>query len=294
MRIGIDLGGTNLAYGLVDDQGAIVKRGNYPLQSYQTEYIVDLMLSIYNEYVADYEVEQIGIGVPGIVSQRDGVVITCVNLGWKQVPLMAQLSKKISCPITIGNDANAACVAETRFGSMRGYSDTVLLTLGTGVGSGLIAGGKLLTGRHGAGAEYGHVIVSEQGALCNCGNRGCLETFASATAIIRQYNTLYGDKVVADAKTVFDRYLEGDQNAIDTINWFSKYLAVGIVNLYNIFSPDVVALGGGVSKAFDIFAPLVRREIEQRIFCHDIAYGELVRAELDDAGIIGAAFLSDF
>lgn len=295
MRIGIDLGGTNLAYGLVDDVGQIVKRGSTRLGDYEPSVIADNMLKIYREYAAEYEITTLGIGVPGIVSQEDGVVITCVNLNWKMVPLATYLRSRIKCDIVIGNDANAACVGETLFGGMKGYQNAILLTLGTGVGGGVIAGGKLLTGYQGAGAELGHMIIDGQGQRCNCGNIGCLETFISATALIKDYNRRMLTDHVDNAKAVFDRYVMGQVEAQQTVDEFVDRFATGIINLYNIFAPEIIAIGGGVSLAFDLFKDQLESQIDARLFSKDIVYGKIVRANLhNDAGIIGAAYLDQF
>lgn len=295
MRLGIDLGGTNLAYGLVDDKGHIVKRGAVELTDYDPVAIASIMVDIYESYSETNDIKTVGIGVPGVVSAEEGVVITCVNLKWKMVPLVTYLKGRIKAKIVIGNDANAACIGEVLFGGMKGYENAILLTLGTGVGGGVITGGRLLTGYQGAGGELGHMIIGGEGNRCNCGNVGCFETYVSASAIIRHYNSLAGKKIVKNAKEVFDKYIEGDILSKQVIDWFCHYFAIGIVNLYNIFAPEVIAIGGGVSQAFPIFCNQLIEEISRRAFSKDILYGKIVTAELlNDAGIIGAAYLDKY
>jgi glucokinase len=204
------------------------------------------------------------------------------------------LQEQIKVPIVVGNDANAACIGEVAFGGMKGYQDAILLTLGTGLGGGVVAGGKLLLGHQGAGTEIGHMIIAGGEATCNCGNKGCFETFVSATALIRKYNELSPTHVI-DAKSVFDRLENGDDVADQVVDWFCEHFAIGIVNLYNIFAPEVIALGGGVAKAFPKFEQRLQHAINNRLFTNDLIYGKIVEAELgNDAGIIGAAYLADY
>ncbi len=296
MRIGIDLGGTNLAYGLVDDSGKLVDRGAVKITDKSPNVIARQMMAIYQSYIdKDYDIQSVGIGVPGPVLKDEGVIIQLVNLGWYNVPLVEQLKEVIQCPIAIGNDADAACVGESLFGAMKGHQNAVLLTLGTGVGSGIISNGKILTGFNGSGTELGHLLIDSVGDPCSCGNTGCLETYASASAIVRQYNRLCPESAVTEAKEVFDRYSEGEKAAKDAIYWFAKHLAIGIVNVYNVFAPEIIAIGGGVSKAFDVFYDILMDNVNERVFSKDITYGEIVPATLgNDAGIIGAAFLDKF
>lgn len=295
MRLGFDLGGTNLAYGVVNSQGELVLKDSYALTDKSPEAIVALMAKAYEEAVLKYPIELVGIGVPGIVSQKEGIVVKLVNLGWQQVPLVALLSEVIKVPIVVGNDANAACIAEVLFGGMAGYEDAMLLTLGTGLGGGVITGGKLLLGAHGAGGELGHMVIGSHRYACNCGRTGCLETFASATALIQQYNYLNPESPVHEAKSVFDRLENGDTFADQTVEWFCDHFATGIVNFYNLFAPEIIAIGGGVAKAFPLFEARLKHMVQSRLFTEDIQYGKIVAAQLgNDAGIIGAAYLDAF
>lgn len=295
MRLGFDLGGTNLAYGIVNEQGTLLFKEGIPLVDKHPEAIVALMVQVYQEMSKQYEIEKVGIGVPGIVSQREGVVVILVNLHWRMVPLVEMLQAHISVPIQVGNDANAACIAEVLFGGMAGYQDAMLLTLGTGLGGGVITGGKLLLGSHGAGGELGHMVVAANDYNCNCGCNGCLETFASATALIKKYNTLNPEMPVTEAKSVFDRLQNGDALAEETVDWFCEHFAIGIVNFYNLFAPEIIAIGGGVAKAFPVFEARLKHKVQNRLFSKDIHYGTIVAATLgNDAGIIGAAYLDAF
>lgn len=295
MRLGFDLGGTNLAYGAVDAKGTLLEKGSVALTDITPEAIVKLMVDIFQDLDPRHHFKKVGIGVPGIVSQKEGVVVKLVNLHWVLVPLVDMLQEKIALPISVGNDANAACIAEVLFGGMAGYQDAILLTLGTGLGGGVISGGKLLLGHQGAGSELGHMVVGANDVDCNCGRNGCIETFVSATALVRHYNLLNSESPVHDAKSVFDRLSNGDEAADQTLNWFCDHFATGIVNLYNIFAPEVIAIGGGVAKAFPQFESRLNHMVQSRVFSKDIAYGKIVEATLgNDAGIIGAAYLDAF
>lgn len=295
MRLGFDLGGTNLAYGIVDDQGNLVEKAGVALMDKSPEAIVELMVKAYKAMAQKYTIERVGIGVPGIVSQKEGVVVILVNLHWRMVPLVKMLEAHIPVPIQVGNDANAACIAEVLFGGMAGYQDAMLLTLGTGLGGGVITGGKLLLGSQGAGGELGHMVVAPNDYSCNCGCNGCLETFASATALIKKYNALNPESPVHEAKSVFDRMQNGDTLADQTVDWFCEHFAIGIVNFYNLFAPEIIAIGGGVAKAFPLFEARLKHKVQARLFSDNIHYGQVVAATLgNDAGIIGAAYLDAF
>ncbi len=293
MRLGIDLGGTNIAYGVVTDDGKMVRSEQEALTSVLFSDVVAVICQIYQTFSTIYDLKVVGLGVPGIVADARGDDVTCVNLAWHNVALYSALKRHIKCRLAIANDANCACLGEFLFGSLTGQSNAALLTLGTGVGSGLIVNGQLLSGRNGA-AELGHMIIADDGWRCNCGNTGCLETFASAGALKRYYNYL-SDRSVSSAEQVFECFRQSDQAAIETVNWFCEHLAVAIVNLYNTFAPTVISLSGGVSKSFDDFSgPLVTAVARRRLH-KNMPYGKIVRATLNEqSAVSGAAFLLDY
>ncbi|KPU26959.1 glucokinase [Caloranaerobacter sp. TR13] len=315
MYIGIDIGGTAIKAGIVDKNGDIVykkqidtkaKRGYLEVE----KDIIELIKGLIN--IAEdkgNKVKSIGIGVPGVADPEGNKVIYCPNLGWANVPLGENLKKEFEFPIYIENDATVAGIAESIKGVTKGYENSIFITLGTGVGGGIILSGKVYSGAHGIGSEIGHMIVGENFYDCNCGNNGCLETFSSATAIIKyakklikegQYETTLMKKVNDDlmklnSKIIFDSAKEGDQLANEVVDRMVKYLGIGIANLINILDPDVVAIGGGVSKAGIFLLEKIKREVSKYVLYKEAKHAEIFLAELgNDAGIIGAALLSEY
>ncbi len=312
MLVGIDLGGTTVKAGLVDSEGRICIRSsidtgtgrNYRLIIKDMQNQVEKLIDDYGISMDD--IESIGIGAPGLVNGRTGYIIYCPNLFWKSVPLGVIFQQHFNKPIYMENDATAAGLAESLFGSTKGASDSVLLTIGTGIGSGVIINHKVYSGSHFAGSEIGHMIVGDNFYTCNCGNNGCLETFVSAAAIIKYViYRLERDGINSDipgkaggrieninARMIFDAAKKGDRLGIETVTRMIKYLSIGIINIINILDPEIIAIGGGVSGAGDYLIEWLRAEVGKRFFTSDIKYGEIVPAQLgNEAGILGAAFL---
>ncbi|ADD03006.1 glucokinase, ROK family [Thermoanaerobacter mathranii subsp. mathranii str. A3] len=311
MRIGVDLGGTNIAVGLVDDEGRIVATGSRPTKperGYEAvaKDIAEIALELINRTNTDIkEIKSMGIGVPGVADSEKGIVIRAVNLFWTKVPLAKEIKKYIDLPIYMDNDANVAALAEAVFGAGRGSKSSVTITLGTGVGSGFVLDGKIYNGAHHFAPEIGHIVIGDNGIRCNCGKIGCLETYASATALIREGkraakkdpNSLIlkfanGDIESITAKNVIDAAKQYDEEAIKIFNDYVKYLAIGIVNVINMFDPEVIILGGGVANAGDFLIKPLKKEVAENILFKDLPYADIRKAELgNDAGIIGAAIL---
>ncbi|MBI9013957.1 MAG: ROK family glucokinase [Clostridiales bacterium] len=304
MLIGIDLGGTNIAAGLVTNEGKLVFKKSLPTNAERPaqELIKDIYLLIDElRNSTDETVEAVGIGIPGLVNKDMSVVLACANLHWNHVRLMDGL-KNLNLPIAIDNDANVAAYAEYKIGSLKGVSNSIMVTLGTGVGSGIIIDDREVRGGHGIGTELGHMIIGDNFYDCNCGSNGCLETFASATAIIKYAEHLIEttelpsklrdlDKITA--KDVLDLSKDNDVIAIETFERFIKYLARGIVNIQLILDPERIALGGGVSGAGDYLLNRLTKEIDKQYFLSEFSSTEIVISELgNDAGIIGAALLA--
>lgn len=314
MRIGVDLGGTNIKVGAVDKNGKIivqntrptlVKRGVEPILRDIVEQIEEI-LEKSNKELKD--VKSIGVGVPGLVEKKTGHVIYITNMFWQDIPLGEMLREYFKIPVFVDNDATVAGLAEKIAGSTKGIENSIFITLGTGVGGGLILNGKVYSGSHGWGSEIGHTIVGENFYDCNCGQNGCLETFASATAIIKYtikrieegvkdtliLEMVHGDLEKIDGKTIIEATKKGDPLGKEVFDRFIKYLAIGIINLYNTLDPERIAIGGGLSKAGEFMLTALREEVEKRFFSKKVSYGEILLAELgNDAGIIGAAFLGD-
>ncbi|WP_291633775.1 ROK family protein [Clostridium sp.] len=311
MRIGIDLGGTNIVVGIVTNEGQIIIKKSKPTLASRGEILIieDMVNLIHKTLeVSGYcmeDIDMIGIGVPGVIDYDSGIIKASVNLGWKNVDINKILKEKTGKKILIDNDANAAAGGEYLFGIMKNKLNSVFLTLGTGVGGGIILNGKLHRGKNGSAAEIGHMIVGENFYNCACGNNGCFETFASATAIIKYAKKLINendqDTVILrkinnleeiDAKIIFDCAKQGDKLSVLVVERFVKYFAIGICNIMNILDVEMIGIGGGVSAAGGFFMELLKRDIKKYQLFKDAPVCNIKIAALgNDAGIIGAAML---
>lgn len=320
IRLGVDLGGTNIAVGAVDEDYRIIHKDSLPTGATRpAEEIVADIAKLCRQVVADAnltlaDVAAIGIAAPGTADSSSGVVEYANNLPFRHFPIAALLREQMggSVPVYVENDANAAAWGEAIAGAAKGAADSVMVTLGTGVGGGIIINGKLFTGCNGAGAELGHMVIVKDGVPCSCGRRGCWEAYSSATALIRMTNekieacaadsrhTVMTDLVRAKGRTTgrtaFDGMRAGDAAATEVVQSYISYLACGIVNLINIFQPEIISIGGGISGEGQALLDLLLPEIASQ------SYGagavtttkspKLCIAKLgNDAGIIGAAVL---
>jgi len=309
-NLGIDIGGTNLRAGIVDTNGKILARSSKKLDENKSVekmiYDIEILLSVLlkNLNISNCNLNSIGVGIPGIV-KKNGLV-KCINLGWNDSDFIGKLKEKMPLHnFKVENDATAAALGEAKFGSMANKSVAVMYTIGTGVGGGIIVDQKICSGSHNIGSEIGHIVVGDNFYNCNCGNNGCLETFCSATAITNYvkncikdgYNTSIYDIVDGDlskinAEIVFTAYRINDELAVNAVKRFIKYLSIGIAGIVNILDPDVISIGGGVSKSSDIFLPFLKEEVRKYIIYKDEEFCDIVCAALgSDAGIIGAASL---
>ena len=313
MYIGIDLGGTNIAAGIVNEFGKVLlkksistRKERFPEEIVKD--IIKIVESLIEEsFFSKVDILGLGIGIPG-VADEEGVVTTCVNLNWHNVPLKKPVEDALGIPVFIGNDGNLAALAEYRLGIMKDFETGVFITLGTGVGGGIIIDGKIISGRRNIGGEIGHMIVGENFYTCNCGRNGCLETFASSTAIIKYVTHLIssgeksclmeiveGDISKIDGKTVFKCAQQGDEVSLKAINRFIKYLSIGIVNIILMISPDIFAIGGGLSEGGEFFIDDLKKQVNKMIYFEMIPAPKIEIATLkNDAGIIGAGFLAEF
>ena len=306
--IGIDVGGTNLKAGLVREDGQILAVERTPLAFENPEQFARTLAQLGESVlrqagVPASEVVSAGIGIPGAVAGGD-ILYTC-NIPLRDVPLSRLFRQYLDVPVLLENDANCAAVGEWLCGAGRGTQQFIVVTLGTGVGGGLILNGKLYSGS-GMVGEVGHMVIQHGGAPCNCGRRGCWEAYAAATGLIRMtreameahpeslLHTVAAQNGCVEGRTAFDAAVQGDETALGLCRDYVSYLAAGVTNLINILQPEAVAIGGGVAAAPDglLLTPL--REIVERE-CYPRHTGQLpriVRAELgNDAGIIGAALL---
>ncbi len=309
--IGIDLGGTNIKVGVVSAQGRILAECStktMPERPYQ-ELVKDMSLCISHILqqtgLTVDDIVSVGIGIPGVADQHKGSVIFCTNLGWRDVPLREELQKYIPKPVYIDNDATVAGYAESISGVSRGCSCSVFLTLGTGLGAGIIINGRPWSGAHGVGSEIGHMTMVVDGVPCTCGNDGCVERYCSATAIIRMakqaclgypdcdmMQRVKGDMNRINAKTVIDSAKAGDPVAMRVFDRYCKYLAIAVNNITAFLDPEMIVLGGGVSTAGDFLLNNVRNQLPRYLMYKTLPSPELCLAQLgNEAGIIGAALL---
>lgn len=312
MYIGIDLGGTNIAGGLVDDSGTLLFNYSMPTEAakgYQhvLEGIANVMATLKQEATNRQGVILgVGIGVPGLADDFSGVVYECVNLLWKSpVTLRADLKELTGYDVHIGNDASVAAVAEFRVGALRQVRNGVLVTLGTGVGGGLIVNGQPFSGSHGVGSEIGHMVVAPGEYRCNCGRMGCLETYASATALIKlsqmalqsgEVSEYFIEKGIEseriEAKDVIEGAKANDPFCLRIFNTMVTHLTIGLINLVTVIDPEIVVLGGGVSKAGHFLIEALEIALEkERIFRAAPKFEIKIAEAGNDAGIIGAAML---
>jgi ROK family protein len=309
---GIDLGGTFVKCGIVDEEGNILCKDKIPTGKDRpypaiAADMADLVLRLADRVgVSRAELKAIGIGAPGTIDSQNGVIVYSNNISWKNVPLCRELREALSLPVYITNDANAAALGENFCGAGKKYSSMILVTLGTGVGGGIVIDGKLFEGNRSAGAEIGHEVIRVGGAKCTCGRRGCFEAYASATALISQTKRMMerhpdsalwsvaGTLENVDGKTAFDAMRAGDKHAKRVVSEYIRYLAEGITNLANVFRPEAVLLGGGVCAEGDALLKPLKRRVKRLLFGgSDYAPVEICVAGLkNDAGICGAARLA--
>lgn len=306
--IGIDVGGTNLKAGLVNDQGEILTSERTPLHFQGPEAFAETLACLSKAVLkkagmTEKDIAYVGMGIPGAVS--GGKILYTANIPMRDVPLEDLFRKHLDLPVLLGNDADCAAAGEFLCGAGQGSRDFIILTLGTGVGGGIILGGKLQTGM-GCGGEVGHMVIEHNGVPCNCGRRGCWEAYASATGLIRMtkeameqcpeslLHTIARENGSVEGRTAFQAAQQGDKTALEVCRNYVSYLAAGVVNLVNILQPQVVAIGGGVAAAPEelLLHPLQKIVEEQCYGRHVGQFPKLVLATMgNDAGIIGAALL---
>ena len=314
IRIGLDIGGTGIKIGAVDENNRILAEDSIPTRidipfEDQVQLMTDCVQKLLNPAVHPSltmdQVASIGAGIPGI-ADADGVVIDCTNLRWRYTPLRREFQKRIDKPFFVDNDANVAALAESVAGSSAGASSSVFITLGTGIGSGIILNGKIWKGAHHIGAELGHMILELNGQPCTCGNHGCVEQYCSATALIRMAREqaaihpetrilalAEGDPGKINAKIVCDAVREGDDVAAKVFRRYVFCMSQMIAGIINLLDPEMIILGGGVSKAGNLLLDPIRAEFPKYVLFNDQPMPEVVIATLGaEAGIIGAAMLS--
>lgn len=310
-RIGIDLGGTAIKVGIVDETYQVICSHQQPTVEGFELVVADMAetarIAAEKAGLRLEDFPSVGVGSPSCINPYTGLLVFSNNTNWRNMPLKQELEKHIPVPVFIENDANCAVVGEMLAGAAKGYRHVLMLTLGTGVGGGLIINGRLFSGGDGMGAELGHTPLVAEGESCTCGIDGCLEAYASVTALIRQTEEAMSknpeSRMHAHAaahggvsgRTAFDCARKGDAVAMRVVDQYCTYLAAGIGGFINIFRPEIVLLGGGLSGAGDTLLEPVRKKVEQFVFAHDIIGAPPIeKAALGNAaGTIGAAYLGD-
>lgn len=311
--IGIDLGGTNIKAGIVNENFEIIaKATTKTLCPRPAKDICDDMAKVSIEAaekagISIDDVEWIGIGTPGIADNVNGTIPYSNNLDFHDVPVRKYIQEHINKPVYVANDANAAAYGEFVAGAAKGAKDAVCITLGTGVGAGIIVDGKILTGSNLAGAELGHIVIEVDGPQCTCGRKGCFEVFSSATGLIRMtkeamdadpasiMHKMAAEDGKVSARLAFNAMRAGDKSAKEVVDKYIKYLAAGITNAINIFQPDVLCIGGGVCNEGDPLMVPMRELVQKEVYTRMLDKNTRIEVAAlgNDAGIIGAAFLGN-
>ena len=311
-RIGVDLGGTNISAGVIDDKLEIIGRGklktNCPREAelILADVAKAVELAAADAGIGMKDVVSIGIGTPGSVNKTTGYIEYANNLDFDKVPATQILEARLKKTVYLDNDANCAALGEAVAGVGRGVSSFVAITLGTGVGSGIVLDGKIVTGVNDGAGEMGHMVIVADGERCTCGRRGCWERYASATALIQQtkdamhhdmdskmWELVGGDINRVSGRTSFDAMRAGDKTAKKVVDKYIFYLAVGIINIVNALQPEIICIGGGIGhEKENLLVPLRKYVARERYSIHADRQTEILSAQLgNDAGIIGAALL---
>lgn len=307
--IGIDIGGMTVKGIIMERDGSPLAQGSIATGSKDGGNAMCINIAALISKMADEskinlsEAVGVGVGCPGLIDSKNGTIVFAGNLGLENFPLGKAISNKVGLPVKVTNDANAAALGEAKFGAGKEYSDSILVTLGTGVGGGIIIDGKLFEGGKSAGTEIGHTVIEANGYPCTCGRWGCFECYASATALMRKTKDAMEEDTGSEmwktytpqtvsGKTPFE-YAETDIAAKQVVDWYVKHLACGITNLANVFRPQVVMLGGGVSEQGERLTVPVQRLVDKELFAGtDFAPVKVVKASLGSrAGAYGAAAL---
>lgn len=311
MRIGVDIGGTNLVAGLVDDKFNLVAKVDTPANAKRTDReIIDDIIMLCKKLMAQNnlevsDIEAIGLGVPGCFDNDNGVIVFCENINFLNTPVGEWIRREIDVPVYLGNDADCAALGEAYAGATKNAAHSVMVTIGTGIGGGIIINKKIYNGFNGCGGELGHMVIKSDGELCGCGRRGCFEAYGSATALVKQTKdaiTKNPESYLAktpleevNGKTAFDAMRAGCPVGTAVVEKYVENFATGITNIINIFQPEMVVIGGGVSKEGKPFTDMIMKYVSKERYGENTGLPKttLCTAVLgNDAGVIGAALLS--
>ncbi len=308
--LGIDLGGTNISAGITDENGNILVKSSTPtMNGRSSEDIIDDMAELCKKLAKELnievkDIESVGIGMPGTMNKAQGISIYANNLNFRNVNIVYEMTKRLDIPCFIENDANCAAIGENVCGVAYGSRNLIYITIGTGVGAGIIINGRVFDGSFGGGGEAGHMVIVAEGEECTCGRKGCWEAYASASALRREgriaaakypnskiYDLVDGNIKLIDAKTVFDAADLGDEIAMEIIDMYIKYVAIGLVNLVNIFQPEAIIIGGGVCAQGDKVIKPLTKILNERVYGGELKTKLCIATLGNDAGIVGAAML---
>ena len=309
LACGVDVGGTKIAAGVVDDDGTILEELRVESPATDAEAIEVAIAGLVNELASRHDISAVGVGAAGYVDKTRSIVMFAPNIAWRNVNLKAELEPRVDLPVVIENDANAAAWAEFRYGAGHDVNDLLLVTVGTGVGGGVVLDGELYRGAYGAGAEIGHMRVVPNGILCGCGNHGCFEQYASGSAMVREARAAAGSGAVLarglldraghdpekiDGPLITEAARDGDPFAIEQLATVGRWLGEGIASLAAVLDPAMVVVGGGVSEADELLLAPARAAFAREVV--GSAYrptSDLRKARLGNrAGLIGAADLA--
>ena len=314
MRVGIDIGGMTIKIGLVNEVYEIVDKKVIPTESdaktaaQVAEAMAEAVKGLLQENgLCETDCEGLGIACPGTSDPQEGVVVYSNNIVWENVPLIALMQKELDIPMALANDADAAALGEVLAGAAAGKDNALLLTLGTGVGGGVVINKKIFAGPLRGGCELGHTVIHMGGRQCTCGRKGCLETYASATALMqdaREKVAEYPQSLLSrlcegqngkmDGRIIFEAHRQGDDAAIQVVEAYEDALCEGIANFINIFRPEVVILGGGVSAQKEYLTDALQEKVDKMCFGGNLGEVPKITTSVlgNDAGIIGAAYLT--
>lgn len=312
-KIGFDLGGTNMGASIVALDGKILYSNECPtLANESAENVINRIKNLISNCFAkakteNLEILSIGIGCPGIIDTDNGIVKYSPNLtNWSNVEISKILNQEFNVPVYVDNDVRVAALGEYFFGAGRGYKNILCITIGTGIGGGIILDGKIMRGSSQSMGEIGHITLKKDGPLCGCGNYGCLEALASSIAIIREakavienngseiMKNLFNNTGELNAKLVTDAYHQGDKEAIRIVNEVAEWVGIGLSSVINLINPEVIIIGGGVALAGDILFNPIKKEIEKRALKIPRELVKIVPAQLgNDAGMIGSSTLGE-
>ncbi|MFE3884311.1 ROK family glucokinase [Streptomyces lydicus] len=308
LTIGVDIGGTKIAAGVVDEEGSILETCKVPTP-HATEALTEAIADAVRTVGAGHRVEAVGIGAAGYVDEKRATVLFAPNIDWRHEPLKDKVEQRVGLPVVVENDANAAAWGEYKFGAGQGHSDVICITLGTGLGGGIIIGNKLRRGRFGVAAEFGHIRVVPDGLLCGCGNQGCWEQYASGRALLRYarqraFATPENARILLslgdgtsegiEGRHVSEAARQGDPVAIDSFRELARWAGAGLADLASLFDPAAFIVGGGVSDEGELVLEPIRKSFRRWLVGNQWRpHAQVLAAQLGGkAGLVGAADLA--